>query len=37
VIVWLALIGLWALAAVKVLQLPGDGHTPTEPSDELAE
>jgi hypothetical protein len=33
VIIWLALIGLGALAAIRVLQPPRDSGTPTDPTD----
>jgi hypothetical protein len=33
VIIWLVIIGLWALAAIRVLQPPRDSDTPTDPTD----
>jgi hypothetical protein len=36
-IIWLVVIGLWALAAVKVLRQPADSHTASEPNHEPAE
>src|SRR5215470_2307944 len=37
VIIWLALICVWALAAIKVLRQPGHSHTASEPNHEPAE
>jgi hypothetical protein len=37
VIIWLVLICVWALAAIKVLRQPGDSQTASEPNHEPAE